>query len=201
MVRSHLLGILLLSFAASGCHIVDKAQQCTALSEILQGAKEEIDSSGKDDPSSDGLKAKAAQYRKLVTSIEGLTFSDKPLAAGQKELLEQLQLIEKRLQKAAELLKSAEDEVEEEEKAEAESTDSGEKEGKATPATREKREPKEDKKLRDKIRKRGPSPTKSASRRRVESLKRRYAQAAHAVQTGNKQVKSIVKRMDDLCRK
>ncbi len=201
MVRLHLFGFLLLSFAASGCHIVDKAQECTALSKVLQRAKDEIDASGKEEPSSAGLSAKAAQYRQLANSIEGLAFSDKPLATQQKELLEQLRLIEKQLEKAAELLKSAEDELRKDVKAQEDSADQEDKVGNVSPPQQEQRHPSDDKKLRDKIRKHGPSPKKSASRRKAESLKRRYSQASHAVQTGNNQIKSIVKRMEDLCRK
>lgn len=212
-----LLGILLLSFSSSGCHVVDKARECSALSTVLENAQKTINLTEKGAPSPQDLEAKASQYSELAHSVKAVKFSEKNLAAQQKALVEQFHLIETQLRKAAEILKEAETPGEaitenelhaRDDTAEEPASETKEK-SQIVPQNRQQQASSDlpgkklnrDNSVSERIRHRGPSAKMSASRYRTDSLKRRYAQASKAVETGNHQVDALVKRIAELCRK
>lgn len=108
MLRSCLLimGVWFLS----GCHVVERAEQCRALAERVN-ASEKLLSSSKlgDDPLPEDLRARADHYGLLAVALEKIAISDHDVKTERQTAVAQLLSLKKELQIAAEAVEGHEE--------------------------------------------------------------------------------------------
>src|SRR5690606_41512324 len=105
VMKGQLLGIVLFIPLLSGCHVIERAQQCKKLAKLVAEAAPEIKNTViTDNPSAQILRKKARLYGQLGTRLEEVSTSIEVLQKDQAALIGSLKNLESHLNEAADAI-------------------------------------------------------------------------------------------------